>query len=357
MPGTPLSLPEREEIAVALIEDRTVPWIAIGRRIGRHATTVMREVLANGGRARYRPALAERRADKERCRLRPRRLELPGELRDRVDTAEPKLGGSPEAIWADLVAEGSVERVCTETIYAALYAGVLGATDRVPADETQQQAPPPGPPRDQAPGPAQHRRSPRRGQQRAEVGHWEGDQIIGKANRSSMQLLTERVTRYSIGVTMPEGYADGAMLAGLADGLDRIPPHLLRSITFDQGSEWGCSETVASTYGMDVWFSDPHSPWQRGQVENLNRQWRFWFPWGTDLASVARAHVDHVASMSKDSAAAASATRASRARVSRLPVPSDHRRAPARLQDRRGRAPDRCMPVPLRALTAPAVRS
>ena len=71
MPGTPLSLPEREEIAVALSEDRTVPWIAIGRRIGRHATTVMREVVANGGRARYRPALAERRADKERCRLRP----------------------------------------------------------------------------------------------------------------------------------------------------------------------------------------------------------------------------------------------------------------------------------------------
>ncbi|MHB1852676.1 MAG: helix-turn-helix domain-containing protein, partial [Acidimicrobiales bacterium] len=66
MPGTPLSLPEREEIAVALIEDHTVPWVAIGRRIGRHATTVMREVVANGGRARYRPALAERRADKER---------------------------------------------------------------------------------------------------------------------------------------------------------------------------------------------------------------------------------------------------------------------------------------------------
>ena len=138
-----------------------------------------------------------------------------------------------------------------------------------------------------------------------------------------MQLLTERVARYSIGVTMPEGYADGAMLAGLADGLDRIPPHLLRSITFDQGSEWGCSETVASTYGMDVWFSDPHSPWQRGQVENLNRQWRFWFPWGTDLASVARAHVDHVASMSTDSAAAASATRAP-PRCTLPPPCSDH---------------------------------
>ena len=70
-----------------------------------------------------------------------------------------------------------------------------------------------------------------------------------------------------------------------------------RSITFDQGSEWGCWETIAATYGIDVWFCDPHSPWQRGQVENLHRQWRFWFPRGTDLASVAPAHVDHVASI------------------------------------------------------------
>jgi len=130
MPGTPLSLPEREEIAVALIEDRTTPWASIARRIGRHPTTVMREVAANGGRGHYRPALAERLAEKQRCRPRPHRLALAGPLRERV-TAELTLGRSPVAIWADLVAEGATERVCPETIYAAVYAGVLDvrATD------------------------------------------------------------------------------------------------------------------------------------------------------------------------------------------------------------------------------------
>jgi hypothetical protein len=100
-----------------------------------------------------------------------------------------------------------------------------------------------------------------------ELGHWEADQIIGANNRSSMLWLTERVTRYSIGVTMPEGYGRDAMEAGLACGLDQIPPHLLRSVTFDQGSEWACWETIASGYGIDIWFCDPHSPWQPGQID------------------------------------------------------------------------------------------
>ena len=119
MPGAPLSLPEREEIGVALIEDRAMQWAVSARRIRRHPTTIMREVAANGGRAHYRPAFAERRADKERCRTRQHRLALSGALRDRV-TAELKLGRSPVAIWANLVAEDAPERVCVETIYAAL---------------------------------------------------------------------------------------------------------------------------------------------------------------------------------------------------------------------------------------------
>ena len=297
MPGAPLSLPEREEIAVALIEDRSTPWAVIARRVGRHPTTVMREVTANGGRGHYRPALAERRADEERCRPRPRRLALPGALRERV-TAELKLGRSPVAIWADLVAEGATERVCAETIYVAVYAGAFDVKPteclrtrrrrrrrRQVRHETKR------------PGLPNIARRPAVVNERAELGHWEGDQIIGRSNRSSMLWLTERVTRYSIGVTMPEGYAGEAMLAGLVCGLDQIPAHLLRSITFDQGSEWGCWPQLACTYGIDVWFCNPHSPWQRGQVENLNRQWRFWFPRGTDLSSVEQDHVDHVASI------------------------------------------------------------
>ena len=297
MPGAPLSLPEREEIAVALIEDRSTSWAEIGRRTRRHPTTIMREVSANGGRDRYRPAIAERRAVTERCRARPRRLEVAGTLRDRL-TAELRLGRSPEAIWADLVAEEVSDRVCTESIYAAVFAGVLDvkATEclrsrrpRRRHRQTRCDSKRPGLPNISA--------RPEAVNDRSEIGHWEGDQIIGANNRSSMLWLTERVTRFSLGITMPEGYAGEAMLAGLAWGLDQIPAHLLRSITFDQGSEWACWETIAESYGIDVWFCDPHSPWQRGQVENLNRQWRWWFPRGTDLGAVDQAEADHAASI------------------------------------------------------------
>lgn len=297
MPGAPLSLPERDEIAVALIENPDVAWSVIARRTGRHRTTIAREVEGHGGRRRYRPATAQRRAEQARSRPRQRILQAPGPLRDRV-TVELGLGRSPVAIHADLVAEEAPEIVCVETIYASLYAGVLDVSARESL---------------------RMRRPRRRGRQarhanarpalpnigarpdgvedRTELGHWEGDQIIGKNNRSSMLCLTERVTRYSILVTMPEGYSAEAMVAGLTDGLDRIPAHLLKSITFDQGSEWANWATITASFKIDAWFCDPHSPWQRGQIENLNRQWRWWFPRGTDLASVTPAAADHAATI------------------------------------------------------------
>jgi len=181
MPGIPLSLPEREEIAVALIENRSTPWTEIATRIRRHPTTIMREVTANGGRSRYRPAIAERRADSARCRARPRRLEAPGALRDRV-TAELRLGRSPEAIWADLRAEGTTERVCVESIYAAVFAGVLDvkATECLRSRRPRRR-------RRQArneskrPGVPNIAARPAVVNDRGELGHWEGDQVRHEA--------------------------------------------------------------------------------------------------------------------------------------------------------------------------------
>jgi len=98
--------------------------------------------------------------------------------------------------------------------------------------------------------------------------------------------LTERVSRYSLLITMPNGYAAAHALGGLVEGLEQIPAHLRRSITFDQGSEWAQWPALVEGYGLDAWFCDPHSPWQRGQVENLNRQWRWWFPRGTELDGI-----------------------------------------------------------------------
>lgn len=294
MPGSPLSLCEREEIAGALIEDRAVPWAVIGRRVGRHPTTVAREVAAGGGRAMYRPASADRRAGVARARPRPRRL-AGGPLRDRV-AMELRLGRSPEAIWADLVAEQVDGRVCVETIYQSVYGGVLGvkATEclrsrrpRRRRRQTRHAGKRPGLPNISA--------RPAVVNDRVEPGHWEADHIIGRANSSALMCLTERVSRYSMLVTMPNGYAAADAFEGLAEGIEQIPLHLRRSITFDQGSEWALWPQLADTYKMAVWFCDPHSPWQRGQVENLNRQWRWWFPRGTDLHHIPQVHANHVA--------------------------------------------------------------
>ena len=112
-----------------------------------------------------------------------------------------------------------------------------------------------------------------------------------------MIWLTERQSRYLIPVTMPDGYTADAALAGLIEGFDTIPDRLRRSVTFDQGPEWANWSTLAAHYSIDVWFCDPHSPWQRGQIENLNRQARWWFPRGTDLRLVTVAQAEHAANI------------------------------------------------------------
>ena len=132
---------------------------------------------------------------------------------------------------------------------------------------------------------------------RLEVGHWEIDQIIGARNAPSLITFAERVTRYTFALTMPEGYDALATLAGLTGGLDRIPAGMLRSVTFDQGSEWAEWKAIKATWDIDMWFCDPHSPWQRGQIENQNRTWRRWFPRGVRLDNLDQTHVDVVAAI------------------------------------------------------------
>jgi len=295
MPGAALELHEREEISRALIEDPAASWASIARRVGRHPTTVAREAERGGGRDAYRPAASQRRAERRRRRPRPRRLEGPGPLRDRI-AAELRSGRSPAAVCADLAAEGVAGRPCCETVYQAVYCGALGlrpgeclrtrrrSRRRRGARNPRQR--PAGPPISQRPAAANGR---------CEAGHWEADQIIGARNRSSMIRLVERQTRYSVPVTMPDGYSAEAALAGLIEGFEQIPAHLRRSVTFDRGSEWANRPTLAAHYGLDVWFCDPHSPWQRGQVENHNRQARWWFPRGTDLRLVTPAEAQRAA--------------------------------------------------------------
>ena len=296
MAQTPLTLHEREEIGIALTLDPDQSWALMSRQLDRHPTTIRREVTANGGRHHYCPASAHSRASKNRLRHRARRLSHRGPLRDRV-IGELVLGRSPVAIWADLVADG-VERVCPETIYAAVFSGTLGLKgtaclrSRRPRRRSRQQRH-----ANKRTVIATIANRPVEVNDRSEAGHWEADHIVGKSNRSAMLHLCERVSRYSILITMPEGYGSLAALAGLVEGLEQIPPHLRQSITFDQGSEWAQWPTLEDTYDLSVWFCEPHSPWQRGQVENQNRQWRWWFPRGIELANIDPEHANAVADL------------------------------------------------------------
>ncbi len=285
----------RDELARWLAEEPEVPWVVIARSFGMHRSSVQREVDRNGGRQGYRAACAQREAVRNRRRPRLRVLAERGPLRDRV-TTELKDGRSPEAIWADLVAEEAADVVCVETIYQAVYARVLDVEPtkclrrRRPRRRKRQ-----GRHDTERPALPNIAQRPKRVNDRSEAGHWEADGIIGAGNRSYMLWLTERVTRFSIPVTMPEGYDKDATFAGLVEGLEQIPAHLRLSITFDQGSEWARWAELVDNYSIKAWFCDPHSPWQRGQVENLNRQWRWWFPRGTDLAGVTPAQAQHAA--------------------------------------------------------------
>ncbi len=296
MAHAPLSAHEREEIACSLHLNPLVPWAEIGRRVDRHPATISREVTRNGGRHDYRPTVAQARA--ERCRRRQREALLVTniELRERV-TSELRAGRSPVAISLDLTADGA-DRVCPETIYQAVYNKHLD----VRARDCLRWRRPRRRPRQQRHAstrpvlPSINTR-PEVVDERREAGHWEIDTIIGARNRSGMIWLCERVTKYTIPVTLPCGYAANEVLAGLVEAFETIPTHMLRSVTFDQGSEWAEWETIAATYQLDVWFCEPHSPWQRGQSENNNRQVRWWFPRGIDLGAIRSEQAQAVADL------------------------------------------------------------
>ena len=283
-------------IEEALAEDPAVSWSELGRRLGVHRSTVEREVNRNGGRARYSVEAATFMCAKRARRPRVLRLARVTPLRERV-IRELGLKRSPAAIAADLAAEGG-ERVCAESIYRAVYAGVfpVAARDclrrRRPKRRRRQER-------------HENRRAglpnislrPAKVNERAEPGHFELDLIVGARNASAMLVGIERLTRYSALVTLPEGYRSEAVLAGMCELFDQVPAHLRRSVTFDQGSEWADWESLVEFYGMAVWFCDPHSPWQRGAVENHNGHVRAWFPRGIDLGAVTPQHADEVAAL------------------------------------------------------------
>ena len=130
---------------------------------------------------------------------------------------------------------------------------------------------------------------------RAVPGHWEGDLIAGAGNRSAIGTLVERSTRFVMLLHLPSGHGAGAVAAQMTEVMATLPARLRRSLTWDQGSEMANHAQVAAATDLEVYFCDPHSPWQRGSNENTNGLLRQYFPKGTSLAAHSREDLDAVA--------------------------------------------------------------
>ena len=294
---------EREEIAVGLAQGLGYRDIAARLGPGRAASTVSREVRRNSVRGVYRAHVAEREAVCRARRPKAAKLAVNAELRDWV-AGRLALNWSPEQISVMARAEFADRpemRVSHETIYQSLYVqgrGELrrelarhlrtGRALRRPrrAGDARRAGIPDLVPVSERPAEAADRAVP---------GHWEGDLIMGRGNRSAIGTLVERTTRFVMLLHLPDGHEAPQVADAMTAAVSTLPAALRRSLTWDQGREMAAHARFTLATGMRVYFCDPHSPWQRGSNENTNGLLRQYFPKGTDLSVHSREDLAAVA--------------------------------------------------------------
>ncbi len=299
--GRYLSLAEREEIAVGLAAGQSFRQVAA--RLGRPASTVSREVRRNGMRGVYRAVAAQAQAEFRAAR--PKTAKLAGNLvlRDQVQAWLAERW-SPEQISVMLKREFAGEpemRVSAETIYQAIYVQGRGALRRelAAALRTGRALRKPrrreGQRRGRIPGMVMISERPAEAADRAVPGHWEGDLIIGKNGGSAIGTLVERSTRFVLLLHLPDGHDAAQVAAAMTQAMGGLPGAIRRSLTWDQGKEMAGHAQISVDTGLDIYFCDPHSPWQRGSNENTNGLLRQYFPKGTDLSVHSWEHLAAVA--------------------------------------------------------------
>jgi len=290
---------EREEVSRGLAAGLSLRCIA--KKLKRAPSTISREVKRNYGRKQYRASSAEWRAWRSARRPKTCKLAANARLRRRV-AAKLLLDWSPEQIERRLRLEfpdDPTMHISHETIYKSIFIQARGALKKelVAHLRTQRSRRRPHRELNNDTNPIVDGISisqrPAEVEDRAVPGHWEGDLLFGTTS-SYIATLVERKTRFVVLVKVA-GKDTESVTAGIRKQLARLPVHLRKSLTWDRGSEMAGHKQFAFESGIDVYFCDPRSPWQRGSNENTNGLLRQYFPHGKSIAEYSQSDLDFVA--------------------------------------------------------------
>jgi transposase, IS30 family len=310
-----LSADEREQIMIGTAQGESIRSIA--RRLSRAPSTIMREIANNGaargriGRYRawyrfgarragwdaksgYSARIAQLRSEQRARRPKTGKLGRCPALRAEVQALLTKKY-SPEQIAGVLATtypDRSEMQVSHETIYKALYVQGRGELRRELAKclrtgralRKPRHRPRAGSGRGRIPGMVNISERPAEADDRAVPGHWEGDLIVGKNQLSQIGTLVERSTGFVQLLHLPARRDPETVAEAMIATIKTLPEALRRSLTWDQGKEMSAHARISFDADIDIYFCDPHSPWQRGSNENTNGLLRQYFPKGTDLS-------------------------------------------------------------------------
>ena len=297
-----LSFQEREEISCRRAAGEGVR--AIARELGRSASTVSRELRRGTVRRKsgYRASVAQALADQRARRPKTRMLALDDRLREHVQN-RLHAKDSPEQISRRLVLlfpDDLGMRVSHETIYRSLYVQGRGGLRRelvkcLRTGRALRKTRRTSERRGRLAGMVNIAHRPPEALDRAVPGHWEGDLITGAENKSAIGTLVERSTGYLLLLHLPNDHGADDVQEAMVEAMSQLPQTLRRTLTWDQGQEMANHAAIAKAAQLEIYFCDPHSPWQRATNENTNGVLRQYFPKSTDLSGYHRDYLDYVA--------------------------------------------------------------
>lgn len=293
-----------ERTKIELLREQGWTYDAIARKLGRHHTTIGREIRRNSARDGYSAQTAQTRYEQRRTACVPRSRLAYERLRDWVSEQIAEQRYSPELAAGRLRSQYPDDprmHVCHETIYQAIY------SNRHNLDFLLEFLPQARPKRRKR-GQGKTRRGPSipnrvsiserpaAVDERVEIGHWEGDLVVGKNQDGFILTLVERVSRLLLTVKTHTKRASEVCQSVINALLDR-PISWVKSITFDNGTEFSDHETISEHLGVSIYFADPYSAYQRGSNEQVNGLIRRFLPKGTSFKALAQENIDRITEM------------------------------------------------------------